>query len=185
MENLEPRLEHIKQVMSLAFDLGPRIVLVQAGAIPTDANDPRLPILRDALQTLGGHGDRTGSTLALETGLESGENMVKFLGSFDTGGLGVNFDPANLLLHGFRPLEDLAALSGRILHVQAKDARTSSASRTAQEVPLGHGDLDWMHICQSLADTGYHGYVVLVRETGDRRLPDIAEGAGLLRRFVG
>src|SRR4051794_5462285 len=89
-EHLEPRLEHIKQVMSLAFDLGPRIVLVQAGAVPTEDNDPRRPLMRDALSALAGHGDRTGTTLALETGLEAGEALAKFLDTFDTGSLGVN-----------------------------------------------------------------------------------------------
>jgi sugar phosphate isomerase/epimerase len=184
VENLEPRLEHIKQVMTLAFDLGPRLVLVQAGAVPADDKDPRRPLMRDALSVLAAHGDRAGTTLALETGLESGETLTRFLDGFNTGSLGVNFDPANLLLHGFQPYEDLRTLAGKVVQVQARDARRASPS-SVQEVPLGHGDLDWMLLCQTLADSGYRSYVVLVRETGERRLQDIAEGAGLLRRFAG
>src|SRR5205814_3391500 len=68
-ENQEGRLDHVKNVMTLAFDLGPRLVIVQAGRGPDpDApDDPRGRLLTEALQALGGHGDRTGTTLALET----------------------------------------------------------------------------------------------------------------------
>src|SRR5262245_36303725 len=33
-ENQEARLEHVRKVMSLAYDLGPRIVVLQAGRVP-------------------------------------------------------------------------------------------------------------------------------------------------------
>jgi sugar phosphate isomerase/epimerase len=181
LENLEPRLEHVRQVMTLAFDLGPRLVQIQAGAVPGDDKDPRWSLLFDNLSSLGAFGDRMGTTLALETGLESGESLATILGRLDTGSIGVNFDPANLLLHGFRPVEDLRALAGKVVHVQARDARRNSG----QEVPLGHGDLDWLLLCEMLAETGYRGFLVLMRETGDRRLPEIAEGIGVLRRCAG
>ena len=47
-------------------------------------------------------------------------------------------------MHGFDPYEAARALNRRVVHVHAKDARLVGASRTAQEVPLGHGDIDWM-----------------------------------------
>src|SRR5437660_9446615 len=34
-DNLEPRLEQIRLTMSLAFELGPRIVIIQPGRVPT------------------------------------------------------------------------------------------------------------------------------------------------------
>ena len=90
--------------MSLSYDLGPRVVIVQAGKIPEDVADPRAALLTESLTALGQHGDRTGTTLALETGLESGAALRQFLDLFDSGGLGVNFDPANLLMQGFDPI---------------------------------------------------------------------------------
>jgi sugar phosphate isomerase/epimerase len=134
---------------------------------------------------LGQYGDRVGSVLALETGLESGEVLARFLARFDTGGLGVNFDPANLLLNGFDPSESARALHGRIVHAHAKDARRVSASRATQEVPLGHGDLDWMNLLGVLEEIDYRGWLVIEQETGANRPADIAAGVGFLRRFVG
>src|SRR5581483_11555184 len=109
-ENQQPRLEHVQKALSLSFDLGPRLVIVQAGAITDDSNQPRMHVLRESLQALAHHGDRVGATLALETGLEDGAVLAAFLDRFDTGSLGVNLDPANLLLHGFDPYSAVQSL---------------------------------------------------------------------------
>lgn len=184
VENMEARIAYVQQAMSLAYDLGTRIVLIQSGAVPESEDDPRFGVMRESLSALGTFGDRCGVTLALETGLDSGEMLSQFIDRFDTGSLAVNFDPANQLMHGFKPIEDMNALAGKIVHVQAKDARKVSASRSAQEVALGHGDLDWMLMCQMLDESEYRGYLTIIRESGDRRLQDVQEGVGFLRRFV-
>ena len=48
-----------------------------------------------------------------------------FLNRFDTGGLGVNIDPANLLMGGFDPYESARALHGWVVRSNAKDARVT------------------------------------------------------------
>lgn len=184
-ENQQPRIEHVRKVMGQSYDLGPRVVIVQAGRVPEAETDPRFGLLRDALTALGQHGDRTGTVLALETGLESGAVLRTFLDRFDTGGLGVNFDPANLVMHGLDPYEAARALHGKIVHAHAKDARAASASRSAQEVPLGHGDLDWAQLLGVLEEVEYRGWLVVEQETGTNRLADVAAGVKVLRRFVG
>jgi sugar phosphate isomerase/epimerase len=103
-ENQEQRIDHVKQVMSLSFDLGPRITIVQAGKVRVEEQSPANQLLSEALLTLGQFGDRVGVTLALETGLEAGEVLAQFLARFDTGSLGVNLDPANLLMHDSDPI---------------------------------------------------------------------------------
>src|SRR5436309_76552 len=70
-ENQQPRIEHVRHVLSLSFDLGPRVVVVQAGAVPGDPASQRAALLRESLLTLGQYGDRIGAVLALETGLEA------------------------------------------------------------------------------------------------------------------
>jgi sugar phosphate isomerase/epimerase len=184
-ENQEGRIDHVKKVLSLAFDLGPRVVIVQAGQVPESADDPRAGLLTEALRALAAHGDRVGTTLALDTGLESGEVLRQFLDRFDTGSLGVNFDPANLMMNGFSPYESARALAGRVVHVHARDARKAGTSRAAQEVPLGHGDLDWMLLLGTLEEMDYRGWLTVQRETGTNRAADVTAGVGFLRRLVG
>ncbi len=183
-DNQEGRIDHVKKVMSLSFDLGPRMVIVQAGQIPEDDKGPRAGLLAESLLTLGQHGDRIGATLALDTGLEEGTVLRRFLERLDTGGLGANFNPANLLVGGFNPYEAARALAGRVIHAQANDARRAAPGRAGQEVPLGHGDTDWMMLISVLEEIEYRGWLTVTRDSGDHRAADIAAGVAFLRRFV-
>jgi sugar phosphate isomerase/epimerase len=187
-QDQQPRLEHVQKVLTLSFDLGPRVVVVQAGRLPDEAEEktdsPRPRLLRESLLVLSGHGDRTGTRLALETGLESGAALRDYLQRFDTGSLAVNYDPANLLMNGFDPIAGLRALAGRLAHAHAKDARAANPSRSAREVPVGAGDLDWMAILAGFEEVDYHGWLVVEREGGDDRLSDVTAGLGFLRRLA-
>jgi L-ribulose-5-phosphate 3-epimerase len=184
-EDQQQRIDHIAAVLALSVDLGGRIAIVQAGRVPEKADDRRGALLTEALRVLGRRGDRVGAVLALETGLESGAVLGAFLDRFDTGGLGVNLDPANLLMGGFDPYESARALHGRVVHSSAKDARVSGASRTAQEVPLGHGDIDWPCYLAALEEIQYRGWLTVAREGGDTRVADVAAGVGFLARLMG
>jgi sugar phosphate isomerase/epimerase len=183
-EKLEARIEHVRKVIALSVDLGPGRVIVEAGRVPDDDKAAAHTLLSESLLALGHHGDRVGAVLALETGQESGEALARFLERFDTGGLGVNLDPANLLIHRFDPYAAIAALAKRIVHTHAKDARPASASRSAAEVPLGHGDLDWLRLLSLLEEAGYRGWLTVERESGERKFADLTEGVSFLRRIV-
>jgi L-ribulose-5-phosphate 3-epimerase len=181
----EERIDQLRLAMVLSFELGPRLVVFEAGRVLEDAKDPRRVLMQEALLSLGQHGDRVGAVLALETGLESGEVLRKFLDSFDTGGLAVNLDPANLMMHGFNLYEAARVLREKIAHTHAKDARESGASRQAQEVPLGHGDIDWLMYLSVLEEVEYRGWLTVEREGGEDHLADVAAGVEFLRRLVG
>ena len=64
-------------------------------------------------------------------------------------------------------------------------ARRASASRAAQEVPLGHGDLDWVELLGVLEEVEYRGWLTVERETGANPFADVAAGVQFLRRLVG
>src|SRR5262249_12635139 len=184
-EDQQPRVEHVRKVMSLSFDLGPRGTVVEAGQGPGKEDEPPAALLREGLAERGRHGGREGAGLALETGLESSEVLAAYLATFDTGSLAANLDPGNLLLHGFDPVACVAALRGRIAHTHAKDARTGGASRAAREVPLGHGDVDWLAYLGALEEAEYRGWLAVEREGGDDRAGDVARGVAFLRRLLG
>jgi sugar phosphate isomerase/epimerase len=183
-EGGQQRIDHVRGVMRLASDLGCRKVIVPLPNLPDDPAAPRAVAMREALQALGSFGDRTGTQLALEAGLDPGAKVRDYLIAFDTGGLGVNFDPANFLLAGSDPLADLAALSGRVVHTHARDARTTAGSGGGREVPVGAGDIDWAGYVATLESIGYQGYLTVDRELGDARFADVAAGVRFLRRFV-
>jgi sugar phosphate isomerase/epimerase len=183
-ENLQPRLDHLRKVMQLSFDLGSRRVVVPCPKIPDDPATPRAQTLRESLLALGTHGDRVGAVLALEIGFDPAEKVKQYLAGFDTGSLKVTYDPANMLVHGHDPLANLAPLKEYLAHVHARDARAASLSRGLQEVQLGAGDVDWMAFTATLQVLEFDGFLVVEREQGENKLADVTNGVKFLRRFV-
>jgi sugar phosphate isomerase/epimerase len=177
-ENLQPRIEHVRKTLALSYDLGARRVVMECPKLP-DPQDARAQLLREALTDLASFGDRTGAVLALSANLDSGEALAGYLSGFDTGSLGVNYDPAAMLLNGFDPIQNLAPLHRFLVHVHARDAR-----RSMGETALGAGEIDWMTVLAVLDSMEYRGWVVLKREMGDNRHADLATGAKILRRFL-
>lgn len=182
-ENQQQRLDHMRKVMQLAFDLGCRRVVAPCPKIPTDTGTPRAVTLRESLVSLAQHGDRVGTTLALEVGFDPGDAVQQYLAGFDTESLKVTYDPANLLLHGHDPIKNLMPLKDLLAHVHARDARSAGLSRGVQEVPVGAGDVDWMTFTATLQVLEFDGAVVVEREQGDNKLADVTNGVKFLRRF--
>ncbi|MBI1831911.1 MAG: sugar phosphate isomerase/epimerase [Planctomycetes bacterium] len=178
-QNIEPRLEYIRDTMKLAFDLGPRLVIVPIGQLPEKEDDPAAAVFKESLRDLGQQGDRTGVTIALDNSVDSPEALVAYLGRFDIGSLGVSYNPANVVLAGFNPYDAIKTLNKRLVYAQAQDARRVSPSRLAA-VPIGHGDLDWMQILAHFEEIEYRGALTVL---GNDRA-ELAAGAAFLRRFV-
>lgn len=178
-ENQEARIDFVRQVMTMSFDLGPRLVIVQAGRMPEKPEDANFPRMRDALDALARHGDRTGAQLALDTGLDSAAVLTEFLARFDTGSLGVNYNPANLLVSGHDPYEAARLFRARLLHADAQDARRVSPNRTAT-VPVGHGDLDWLLLLGTLEEVEYRGALDVLGDDA----AELAGGVNFLRRIM-
>jgi L-ribulose-5-phosphate 3-epimerase len=192
-EDLEPRMEQIRLTMALAFDFGPRLVIIQAGKISEPSpgagepsrvkerltDDSPAALMRESLDALGRHGDRTGVTIALDTGLDSPEAMMTFLKRFDVGSLAVNFNPANLVISGHDPYGAVRTFNKRMAHAHAQDARRISPNRMAT-VPLGHGDLDWMQLLANFEEIEYRGGLTILGDSG----AELMAGVSFLRRFV-
>ena len=183
-ENQAERVEYVRRIMQLAFDLGPRKVVVPLPVVPTDPETPRAKVLREVLRDLAAFGDRIGTRLCLEVGLDTGEAVRDYLAGFDAGSLGVTYDPANFLLNGLDPVANLSALGPVIGLVHARDGRTATVSGGGREVPVGAGDVEWMMLVATLEAVDYRGYIVVDRKTGGQRFADVTAGVEFLRRFV-
>lgn len=183
VDGLDRRVDYLKQTLTLSFDLGPRLVVVSIGKAPADEKDPRYPLLRAALEDLSRHGDRVGARLALETGLESADTLKAFLSGFDTGSLAVCYNPGALLAGGFNVYEGLRTLHDRVIHAHARDARLVSVMGRAQEVPVGHGDIDWLQLAGAFEEIDYRGCLVV---DGDKLgISEVAASVAFLRRIFG
>ena len=171
-------------MLTLIADLGPCLVVLQAGqATPGPGRAPR-PGVAQALRDLGAFAERIGVKMALKTGLESGPALAAFLQPFSRASVAVSFDPANLLMHGFDPYDAVVSLRERITHVHVRDCRKGSVNRVGEEMALGLGDVDWLRRLAALHDGGYRGWLTVEREFDKQRTADLASGVTFLRCLV-
>lgn len=171
--------------IDLAVDLGATIITTHIGTVP-EQPDAVWDTLRIALDTIGAYAEHRGVVLATETGPESGPVLRALLDSLHTGGIRVNFDPANLTMAGFDLDEALDALLPLIVHTHAKDGVRDPAGWAKgqwREMPLGEGDVPWPHYISRLKAAGYTGAYTIERELGDDPIGDIEKAIAFLRQF--
>ena len=182
-DQLDTRIEQTKKVLSLSYELGGPIVVNHVGRVPQDVDDEGRKLLVASLIDIGRHAERVGAIFAAETGSEAGPVLRGLLDSLGVGGVGVNLDPAGLLLNGFDVLEAVRALGPLIVHTHARDGRYSQAAAAGREVPLGQGDLDWQAYLAALEEVDYRGYLTIERESGDDPVADVAHAVKFLKQF--
>ncbi|MFN0058735.1 MAG: sugar phosphate isomerase/epimerase family protein [Planctomycetota bacterium] len=160
----------------IARDLGIELVSFHAGFIPHDPRDPLRQVMLDRLRQVIERFTAHGLRVAFETGQESAETLVEALDALDMPAVGVNFDPANMILYGMgRPIQALETLASRVVQVHLKDACASSEPGRVwgQEVPVGVGEVDWPRFFEVLARRCPQVDWMIEREAGDDRVRDM------------
>jgi sugar phosphate isomerase/epimerase len=169
-------LPRLKAAVDQAIDLGTRIVTTHIGRIPEDMDAKVCDPMRAALEDVAGYAARQHVTFATETGPESGAVLARMLDSVGSGGIGANFDPANLVMGGFDHMQSARDLKKYIVHAHAKDGR-----RGGGEVPLGSGDVNFPAYLALMEELGFRGFHTIERETGPDPLADITQAVRFLR----
>ena len=125
--------------------------------------------------------------LLLETGQETAVELKEFLEELNHPAVGVNFDPANMILYDKgNPIEAVKVLGPWIKHIHIKDAiRTKETGTWGAEVVWGQGDVDTELFLKTLKDIGFGGVLAIEREAGDDRFGDIKTAVQILSGFGG
>ena len=171
----ETNLTNITAAAGIASGLGLRLVSFHAGFLPHDPADPDYEKLRDRMVQLAGIFDRLGIHLVLETGQETAATLREFLDGLGCANVGVNFDPANMILYGKGdPIDAMRTLGPWIRQVHLKDANAATVpGNWGEEVPAGSGEVDWTAFFSTLDELGFAGDICIEREAGTQRVADI------------
>lgn len=171
---------------ALAKRLGLDLISFHAGFLPHDPADPERPILLERLRAVIDAFAVYGVRAAFETGQETAATLAQVLDDLDRETVGVNFDPANMILYGMgEPIEALATLAPRVLQIHVKDATRSATPGTwGAEVPAGTGEVDWAAFFDLVAARGLDVDLMIEREAGDDRVGDIRTARELVERHV-
>ncbi|MCC6425433.1 MAG: sugar phosphate isomerase/epimerase [Phycisphaerales bacterium] len=182
----------------IAQRLGITLVTFHAGFLPHDSKDPKrlamIDRLRQFAEVFAGHGVR----LAFETGQESAGTLLGVLSEVNSAlgatgvktMVGVNFDPANMILYGMgEPVDAMRALAPAIRQIHIKDANPTKTPGTwGEEVAVGTGGVDWkafFGVYKSVGmDSGDGIDLVIEREAGQDRIGDIKKAKAVVEKLV-
>lgn len=166
----------------LAQRLGLRLVTLHAGFLPHDRFDAERARMIGRLREVADVFAQSGVRVGLETGQESADTLLGVLEELPT--VGVNFDPANMILYGMGdPVDAVRRLAGRIVQFHIKDARPArNPGHWGEEVVVGTGAVRWDEFL-SVATT-IPGDFVIEREAGNNRAGDVRAAAAFLRRAM-
>lgn len=181
------RVQEMKEISDFARLLGCDTVALHIGFVPEDSTGSSyrdlIGVTRNLLDHVAGNGQR----LHLETGQESADHLLQFIGDVDRGNLFINFDPANMILYGTgEPIAALKQVGHLVRSVHCKDAKWAAADRGVawgQEVPLGEGDVGMETYLATLKEIGYDGPLTIEREIPqdrERQKTDVGTAVRLL-----
>ena len=163
-ETRQAALRTVKRALELAADLEVKIVVVGGGhkAFYGQESDYWERLIA-ALRELVAYGDRIGVRLALEAGSLPGRlvhdlSRVRKVLSYDgLDTLGVLFDPGHYHVRGDSVIDAYRALSERVVHMHAKDARGNVEDFVFP--PLGMGEIDFDGLLGAMAAADYPHYI--------------------------
>jgi sugar phosphate isomerase/epimerase len=127
-----------------------------------------------------------GAGVALETGQETAETLEGVLAELGRPDVGVNFDPANMILYGMGdPVRALKRLVPVVKQIHVKDALPTDTPGTwGTEVPVGEGAVDWDAFFDVALSIQPPVSFVIEREAGADRLDDIAAARDLIEKYL-
>jgi L-ribulose-5-phosphate 3-epimerase len=166
--------------------LGARNLSMHAGFID-ETNPAYAKKFSDRIRTLADAAGEKNITLLLETGQETAGELRRFLEKLNHPAIGVNFDPANMILYDKGdPIEAVRLLAPWVKHIHIKDAvRTKQPMVWGMEVRWGDGEVRSERFLKTLKDIKFDGVLAIEREAGDNRFADIKLAAERLQAFKG
>lgn len=183
------RLQEMKEISDFARVLGLDTVALHIGFVPHDTESDSYRNLIGCTRDLLDHVKENGQQLNLETGQESAEHLLRFIGDVDRDNLFINFDPANMILYGTGdPIDALKKVGPYVRSVHCKDATWAAEGERGVawgcEVPLGEGDVGMETYLRTLDEIGYAGPLTIEREIAHdpvRQKEDIGHAVQLLK----
>lgn len=170
----------------LASRLGLKLVTFHAGFLLHDRTDPQRAVMLDRVRQIACVFASRGIDVAFETGQESAETLIDVLTEIALQGVGVNFDPANMILYRMgEPVAALERLSPWVQQIHIKDALPTKTPGTwGTEVRAGDGAVNWRGFFDVVRRKLPGVDLVIEREAREERLDDIRAARELILHHI-
>lgn len=153
------------------------------GFLPVNPSDPDYLGTVAALHAVASHCRANGQQFWFETGQETPITLLRTIEDVGLDNLGINLDPANLLMYGMaNPIDALDVFGRYVRGMHAKDGEyPTNGRKLGVEKALGEGRVDFPRLLPKLKSFGFDGAVTIEREiSGPRQAEDIRRAVALL-----
>jgi sugar phosphate isomerase/epimerase len=181
------RVEDLKRGAEMAAWLGLTDMATHVGFLPVNPQDPDYIGAVDAIREIAAFAGERGVHFNFETGQETPVVLLRCIQDVGLPNLGINLDPANLLMYGnANPVDALDVFGRYIRGMHAKDGDYPTNGRElGPEMPLGDGRVDFPTLVPKLKACGYAGALTIEREiSGPQQIEDIKKAIAILAPLV-
>lgn len=181
------RVLDLKRGADFAAAIGAPSITTHVGFIPELPTDPEYDGVVAALQEIVDHCRRVGVGFWFETGQETPFTLLRTIQRLGEDGVGLNLDPANLILYGRANPVDALDLVGRYVRgVHIKDGLyPADGMALGRETPVGEGKVDFPALLAGLKGYGFDGALTIEREiSGPKQIEDIIKARDYIRTLL-
>jgi sugar phosphate isomerase/epimerase len=183
------RVEALKRWADFARLIGAPAIITHCGFIPENMTDPEYGPVVDAIREVAEHCAERGIEFWFETGQETPVVLLRTIQRVGMNNLGLNLDPANLILYGKgNPVDALDVIGPYVRNVHVKDGfYPTNGDELGEQVAVGRGKVDYPALFARLKKLGFRGEWIIEREGSvgeDEKNRDIFETIEFLRRSV-
>lgn len=185
------RMEMLEQGIAFAHMIHVKDVATHVGYMPENPYDPVYTQVLSVCKLLVKKCKENGQNFLFETGQETPvtlkraiQDMEKELGA---GNIGINLDPANLIMYGkANPIDALEVFGEYVMGIHGKDGKyPTDGHELGAEVPMGQGKVNYPAFIDKLKEVGYKGDITIEREiTGEEQKKDIIMAKELLEKLI-
>ena len=186
----EFRTVRIKELMKgsdFAKKLGVKNMATHVGFLPEIPVSKEYQEIVCAIRMVARYCKENGQYFLFETGQETPVTLRRTIEDVGTDNLGINLDPANLILYGkANPVDALDVFGEYVRDVHAKDGLYPTDGRNlGMETPLGEGKVNVPALVNRLKEIGYDGTLIIEREiSGEEQQRDIIKAKKLLEELI-
>lgn len=180
------RVKALNKASDFARKVGVESITTHVGFIPEDPGDRRYISLIKALREIAAFCERNGQSFWFETGQETPVTLLRTIEDVGAENLGVNFDPANLLMYGKgNPVDALDVIGRYVRGVHAKDGEyPTNGQELGEEKPIGEGRVNFPILIAKLKTLGFKGALTIEREvSGPQQIEDIKKAKMFLEKL--
>ena len=181
------RVKALKRAARFAADCGIDSIVTHVGFLPEDPNDAAYGETVKAVRQVARCCEKVGVEFWFESGQETPTTLLRTIQDVGAANLGINLDPANLIVYGkANPVDALDVFGKHVRGVHAKDGFYPTDGRSlGREVPLGKGKVSFPVLIPKLYKLGFRGALTIEREiSGPQQIRDIKSARKLLEAIV-